>query len=155
MKENVERTHRIAAGAIIIKDNKILLVRYHDNSGTTLLAAPGGAVKNEEGLSQAAVREVKEETGIEIVPDKILCVEDMYSRKYRMVKFWFLCQLVGGRLERTQGAIAETIIEAKWYAKEELKNEVVYPRIIMESDWESFFRDNWQTKYLDLKYADF
>jgi 8-oxo-dGTP diphosphatase len=155
MKENVERTHRIAAGAIIIKDNKILLVRYHDNSGTTLRAAPGGAVKNEEGLSQAAVREVKEETGIEIVPDKILCVEDLYSRKYRMAKVWFLCQLVGGRLERTQGAIAEKIIDAKWYTNEELKNEVVYPQIIREYDWKSFFKGDWQVKYLELRYADF
>jgi 8-oxo-dGTP diphosphatase len=155
MKENVERTHRIAAGAIIIKDNKILLVRYYDNSETTLLAAPGGAVKNEERLSQAAVREVKEETGIEIVPGKILCVEDLYSRKYRMVKVWFFCRIVGRQLKRTQDAIVEKIIDAKWYTKAELKNEVVYPRIIMEYDWGSFFKNSWHTRYLGLSYADF
>lgn len=151
----MDRVHRIAAGAIIIKDNKILLVRYRDKSGTTLLAGPGGGVNNEEGLSQAVVREVKEETGIDIVPDKILCVEDLFSRKYRMVKVWFLCQTVGGHLERTQGAVDETIIEANWYTKNRLKNEVVYPSIIMESDWKLFFKDDWKTKYLKLKYADF
>jgi 8-oxo-dGTP diphosphatase len=151
----MEREHRISAGAIIIKDNKILLVSYADKQGKTNLVAPGGGVNNEEGLSQAVVREVKEETGVEIVANKILCVEDLYSRKYRMVKVWFLCQMDGGQLERTQGAIAETIIEAKWYAKEDLKNEVVYPRIIMESDWDLFFKDSWQTKYLELSYADF
>src|SRR4030042_6558153 len=141
----MERVHRIAAGAIIIKDNRILLVRYGDISGKSYLVAPGGSVNSEEGLSQAVVREVKEETGIEIAPNKLLCVEDLYSRKYRMVKVWFLCQIVGGQLERTQGAIDETIIEAKWYSKEELKNEVVYPQIIMESDWELFFKGDWAT----------
>jgi 8-oxo-dGTP diphosphatase len=151
----MEKEHRISAGAIIIHNNKILVVRYNNSSGKTYLVCPGGGVNNEEGLSQAVVREVKEETGIEIVPDKIVCVEDLYSRKYRMVKIWFLCRMVGGQLERTQGAIAETIIEAKWYAKEDLKNEVVYPRIIMESDWDLFFKDSWQTKYLELSYADF
>jgi ADP-ribose pyrophosphatase YjhB (NUDIX family) len=151
----MERKHRISTGAIIIQDNKILLVRYADRQGKTYLAAPGGGVNNEEGLSQAAVREVKEETGVEVVPNKILCVEDLYSRRYRMVKVWFLCQMVGGQLEKTQGAIDETIIEAKWYAKEELRNEVVYPQIITESNWESFLKSNWETKYLELSYADF
>ncbi len=116
----MERVHRIAAGAIIIKDNRILLVRYGDISGKSYLVAPGGSVNSEEGLSQAVVREIKEETGIEIAPNKLLCVEDLYSRKYRMVKVWFLCQIVGGQLERTQGAIDEKISEVKWYSKEEL-----------------------------------
>jgi ADP-ribose pyrophosphatase YjhB (NUDIX family) len=151
----MEREHRIATGAIIIKGNKILLVRYADRQGKTYVVAPGGGVHNEEGLSEAVIREVKEETGIEIVADKILCVEDLYSRKYRMVKVWFLCQTVGGHLERTQGAVDETIIEANWYTKNRLKNEVVYPSIIMESDWKLFFKDDWKTKYLKLKYADF
>ena len=151
----MEREHRISAGAIIIHNNKILLVRYNNSSGKTNLVAPGGGVNNEEGLSQAVVREVKEETGVEIVANKILCVEDLYSRKYRMVKVWFLCQMVGGQLEKTPGAIDEAIIEAKWYTNQELKNETVYPSIIMEYDWESFAKDNWQAKYLELKYADF
>jgi 8-oxo-dGTP diphosphatase len=151
----MERKHRISTGAIIIHDNKVLLVRYNDRLGKTYLVAPGGGVNNEEGLSQAVVREVKEETGIEAVPNKILCVEDLYSRKYRMVKIWFLCQMVGGQLEKTQGAIDETIIEVKWYAKEELKNEVVYPQIITESNWDLFFNGRWETRYLELRYADF
>lgn len=151
----MKREHRISTGAIIIHNNRILLVRYNDRLGKSYLVAPGGGVNNEEGLSQAVVREVKEEAGIEVVPNKILCVEDLYSRKYRMVKVWFLCRMVGGQLERTQGAIDEAIIEAKWYTKEELKDETVYPRIIKESDWESFFKSNWETKYLELRQAGF
>ncbi len=151
----MERKNRIAAGAIIINDNEILLVRYSDRAGKTYLAAPGGGADSEEGLSRAAVREVKEETGIEVKPDKILCVEELLSGKCRMIKIWFLCHVTGGRLERTQGAIDENIIEAGWYSREDLENEVVYPSIIMDFDWELFFKDNWEAKYLELKYAEF
>lgn len=151
----MQRVHRISAGAIIVHNNKILLTRNSDTPGKTYLVAPGGGVNSEEGFSQAAVREVKEETGVEVVPTKILCVEDLYWRNYRIIKFWFLCQMVGGQLERTQGAIDEQIVEVKWYSKEELKNEVVYPPIIMEYDWASFLKSSWKTKYLDSRYADF
>jgi ADP-ribose pyrophosphatase YjhB (NUDIX family) len=151
----MERKHRISAGSIVIHDDRILLVRCSDIPGETYLVAPGGGVEIEEGLSQAAVREVKEETGIDVVQEKILCVEDLYWRKYRISKVWFLCRMIGGELERTQGAIDEGIIEAKWYAKDELKNEVVYPQIVAEANWELFFKDTWQTRYLELTYADF
>jgi len=147
----MERKQRISAGAIVIHNNKMLLVRCSDILGKTYLVAPGGGVENEEGLSRAAVREVKEETGIDVVPEKILCVEDLYWRKYRISKVWFLCWMVGGQLERTKGAVDEAIIEAKWYAKEELKNEVVYPQIIADLDWDLFFKDTWQTRYLELR----
>ncbi len=151
----MERKLRISAGGIIIKNNKILLVRYIENSGKSYLVAPGGSVNGEEGLSQAVVREVKEETGIDVVPDKILCVEDLCFDVYRMTKVWFLCRVTGGRLERTQGAIDEKINEAKWFSKDQLKDETVYPSIIMDYSWKSFFKDSWQTKYLELSYADF
>lgn len=151
----MERKNRIAAGAIVINNNEILLVRYFDKEGKTYLAAPGGGAHSEEGLLQAVGREVKEETGLDVVPGKILCVEELYSSKCRMIKTWFLCHITGGQLERTRGAIDENIIETNWYSREALKSEVVYPRIIMEFDWEWFFKDNWEAKYLELRYADF
>jgi len=151
----MERKLRISAGGIVIKDNRILLVRYGDISGKSYLVAPGGSVNSEEGLSQAAVRELKEETGLDIVPGKILCVEDLCFDIYRMTKVWFLCRVVGGRLERTQGAIDEKISEVKWYLKNEIRDEIVYPSIIMDYSWKSFSQKTWQTKYLEMTYADF
>lgn len=146
---------RIAAGAIIIQENKILLVRYNDLHGQSFLVGPGGSVEDDESIIQAVVREVKEETGLEVNPGKVLFIEDLDSRRYRFVKIWFLCEPIGGQLVKTQGAIDEGIIEAGWYRKEELKVEIVYPPILMNIDWQKFSEDNWKAKYLDLKYADF
>jgi len=119
------------------------------------LVGPGGGVEDDESTIQALVREVEEETGLEVSPGRVLFIEDLVSRKYRFAKIWFLCEPVGGQLMNTQGAIDEGIIEVGWYRKEDLKSETVYPPPIMDTDWQQFFEDNWETQYLDLRHADF
>jgi 8-oxo-dGTP diphosphatase len=151
----MEREHRISAGAIVIREGKVLLVRYMNRSGHSFLAGPGGGVLVHESTNQAAVREVLEETGLEVCPGKILFVEDMLSQRHRITKIWFLCALTGGKLTETQDAREEGIIEAWWYTKEQLKTETVYPSILVDYDWDAFFKDDWQTKYAELREVDF
>ena len=94
------RAHRIAAGAIIIQGEKILLVRYNDRHGGSYLVGPGGGVhSDDESVTQALTREVKEETGLEVSPYKLLLIEDLLSSRHRMVKIWFLSSTIGGQLE--------------------------------------------------------
>jgi len=151
----MERKHRISAGAIVIHGGRILLARYGDRSGKSSLVGPGGGVLSDEGINEAAIREVREETGLRVRPYRILVVEDLFSRRYRMVKIWLLCELIGGRLRNTQGAIDEGITEVGWYRKNQLQNEVVYPTILLTCDWDSFFKDNWESKYLESRNASF
>lgn len=153
--KEMEREHRISAGAIIIQSGRILLVRYGDSSDKSFLVGPGGGVLSNEGINQAVIREVREETGLEVRPYKILFVEDLFSRRYRMVKIWLLCELIGGQLKNTQGAIDEGITEVGWYRKDQLQNEVVYPPVLLSCDWDSFFKDNWESKYLEPRNANF
>ncbi|UCB42917.1 MAG: NUDIX domain-containing protein [Dehalococcoidales bacterium] len=110
----MSKEHRIDAGAIIIQENRILLVRYNNLQGQSFLVGPGGGVKGDESIIKALVREVKEETGLEVNHGKVLFIEDLVSRRYRFVKIWFLCEPIGGQLLKTQGAIDEGIIEAGW-----------------------------------------
>lgn len=150
------REQRIATGAIIMQEEKILLVRYNDRHGRSFLVGPGGGVHgDDESITQTLMREVKEETGLEVSPQKLLFVEDLLSSRYRMVKIWFLCNIIGGQVEKTQGAIDEGIVEVRWYRRDELTNEVVYPLVLMNENWESLFGDNQESKYLQLRNADF
>lgn len=90
----MSREQRIAAGAIIIQEEKILLVRYNERHRRSYLVGPGGGVhSDDESITQALMREVKEETGLEVSPCKLLFVEDLLSSCYRMVKIWFLCNI--------------------------------------------------------------
>ena len=55
---------RVAVGAIVFKDDKVLLVRRGKPPAEDLWAIPGGRVEIGETLQQAAEREILEETGI-------------------------------------------------------------------------------------------
>ena len=57
---------QIAVGAIVIRDNKILLVKRSLPPGKGLWAIPGGRVELGETLQKAAEREVREETGVTV-----------------------------------------------------------------------------------------
>ena len=151
----MEREHRISAGAIVIQEDRILLVRYNSTDGKSYLVGPGGGVLGNEGIHQAVVREVREETGLEVNPQKVLFVEDLLSRRHRIVKIWFLCNLIGGQLTNAQGALEEDITDVAWYGKDELLNEVVYPPSLLSYDWGAFPRHNWASKYLELRETDF
>ncbi|MFC2014897.1 NUDIX domain-containing protein [Chloroflexota bacterium] len=151
----MDRKLRISAGAIIIQDERILLVKHGAaRHGRDFLVGPGGGVENEESIVQAVTREVKEETGLDVSPDKILFIEDLVSPQQRVVKVWFQCHQIGGRLEKTNNAIEEGIVDARWYREEELVNEDVYPSELMNTDWRDFFKENYRTMYLESKVTD-
>jgi ADP-ribose pyrophosphatase YjhB (NUDIX family) len=149
------REYRISAGAIVIHQDKVLLVRYKVSSGKSYLVGPGGGVINDEGLNQAVVREVYEETSLEVSPRRILFIEDLALSQYRLVKIWFLCDLVGGQLESTQGARDEGIVEVGWYRRDQLHNEVVYPPPLLTQNWDTFLKDGCESIYLEMRNADF
>jgi 8-oxo-dGTP diphosphatase len=150
----LERKFRVSAGAIIIRGDEILLVRTLNSDRKDFLVAPGGGVESDEGINQACIREVREETGFEVRPDKILFIEDLVWQNKRVVKIWFLCNVTGGELTRTKGAIEEGLIEAGWFRKDQLKNEIVFPAVLMHYNWGSFSEDNWKTQYLGMKNSD-
>ena len=110
---------------------------------------------DDESITQALKREVKEETGLEVDPFKLLFVEDFLSSQNKHVKIWFLCNVVGGQVDKTQGAVDEGIVEVKWYGRDELTNEVVYPSVLLDENWELFFTYNFEAKYLGFNVADF
>jgi len=153
----LRRTHRISAGAIVLDQEKLLLVRYGRKDGNSFLAGPGGGVHMREGLTGAVVREVREETGLEVnpFPCRVLLVEEFLSQKHRHIKIWLLCRLVRGEMTKTREAEKEGIIEVGWYSRSELENEEVYPSLLSTSDWPSFLENSWETRYLELHKANF
>jgi len=151
----MEREFRISAGAIVIQEDKILLVRYKNSYGKSFLVGPGGGVLINEGTNQAVIREVREETSLEVSPYRVLFIEDLLSQRHRITKIWFLCNQVGGQLVITQNAIEEGITEVGWYRRDQLHSEVVYPTVLLSHKWGAFFKDNWQTIYIGLQNTDF
>jgi ADP-ribose pyrophosphatase len=57
---------RVAVGAIVFKNDEVLLVRRAQPPSQDIWAIPGGRVEIGETLQQAAEREIFEETGVKI-----------------------------------------------------------------------------------------
>ncbi len=147
--------HRIAAGAIVVRDDRMLLVRYGDPEGGTYLVAPGGGVLERESVADAAVRETLEETGLRVVPGPVLLIEDILATHFKMCKVWIGCDAVEGDVSATDGAREEGILEARWFRRPELESETVYPWIVTGRAWASFRARDYATEISPPRLARF
>jgi len=147
----ITRLHRIAAGGIVFKENKLLLVRYHDQ----ILVSPGGKLEDDENFNQAVVREVKEETNLLVEPLRVLAVEYIITPVFKMMKVWMLCRYCSGEIKNTQESEIEGITESGWFARTQLADEIVFPSFLMNNNWEDLQSENWQVLWLPTRVADF
>lgn len=98
-------------------------------AGRRVWALPKGWVEPGETHEMAALREIREETGIDCVIEADLCTIDywFYSRdgeaRVHKVVHFFLTRCVGGDTSRHDHEVAE----AAWFAVERALDRMTYP----------------------------
>lgn len=105
--------HPAAAACIRDEQGRILLLRRSD--GVNLWSFPGGAMELGESADEAVVREVREETGLEVEPVALIGVYSNpdYAITYpngdqvQPVITFFECRVVGGTLQPDMDEILE------------------------------------------------
>lgn len=110
------QTPKLDTRAVIFKDDKILLVK--ENNVTWSL--PGGWVDVLESVASNTVKEAKEETGLDVVPKRIIAIQDRNKHNkpiyaYGICKIFVLCEVIGGKFEKN----IETI-ETNYFSLDEL-----------------------------------
>jgi 8-oxo-dGTP diphosphatase len=111
-----------AVGAIVFRDDTVLLVKRVNHPGKGLWAIPGGRVKLGETLKEAARREVKEETGIIISPKDPIYVFDVIDRddEGRIRFHYVIVDLLADYLRGVPNPGTDAS-EARWISSQELK----------------------------------
>jgi ADP-ribose pyrophosphatase YjhB (NUDIX family) len=114
----------VGVGAVIVQDGKLVLIKRGVEPSKGKWSIPGGAVELGEGVRDTAIREAKEECGLDIklVGDKPMdaidnVVPDEKGRlQYHYILLQFLARPKGGTLKPTSDAT-----EARWVPLEEVE----------------------------------
>jgi ADP-ribose pyrophosphatase YjhB (NUDIX family) len=111
---------RLAAYAVCIEDNRVLLARYLSPTGQSNWTLPGGRVEHGEDPFDAVIREVAEETGCDAVVECLLGVDSrvipVAERRvpgplpHQNVGVFYRVRITGGELRpEPNGEIAESV----------------------------------------------
>jgi 8-oxo-dGTP diphosphatase len=115
----------VGVGVVIVECGKLVLVRRGAEPALGKWSFPGGAVELGEVVRDAAVREAKEECGldVELVEDTPMDVYDILTMdengrlRYHYVLLQFLARPKRGQLEPTSD-----VTDARWVPLEEVEN---------------------------------
>jgi ADP-ribose pyrophosphatase YjhB (NUDIX family) len=103
----------VAANVAIIHEGKILLTKREDFETWIL---PSGGVEDGESIAQAAIRETKEETGLDVELTRLVGVYSRLSNMSPVHAILFTARPVGGEIKCQEG---ETIA-VEWFAFDEI-----------------------------------
>ena len=125
-----------SSSAIVVKDGKILVQKRRDNGKWGL---PGGIMDVGETIARSCIREVKEETGLDV---EIVRLTGIYSDPATQVVAYpdgnvvqhvaasFECRVVGGTL-----ALDHESTDAQWIDPRALPEPFVTSQRVRIEDW--------------------
>ena len=123
---------RPRACAAILNDDKILMV-CHNTPSRTYWTLPGGGWQAGETLEQTAVREVKEETGLDVEVVQLLLEEDYEFGK----SYCYLAKLIGETIEPTlaylpaeESTFGTMLHSVAWHLLKDKKDDIQVSKVI-------------------------
>ncbi len=119
------RDPKLAAGALIVHENKVLLIRRGVVPRIGYWALPSGFVEYDEQPRPALRREVAEETGLQVEIGRVVDVFALSDKRKQGVFLLFEATLVGGELQA-----GDDVSQARWFAREEIPwAELAFPQM--------------------------
>lgn len=122
--------------ALIYDDNENILIVKNIKGDSFYWSLPGGAVEGEETLEQAIIREVKEETGFNVVVTGLSSVREMFfeERGHHALIITFHAKIIDGEININDPD--NDIVEVRWANSESVKELMpsLFERLKINSD---------------------
>ena len=139
------QTPKLDTRAAVFEHGKILLVK--ENNGKWSL--PGGGVDVNLSVKENTVKEVKEESGLDVTADRIIAIQDrdrhnLPAYAYGVCKIFVLCSVMGGQFEKN----IETT-EFRYFNKAELPELATEKNTKeqIEMCFNAYYNKNWIVEF--------
>lgn len=113
---------RLACRAVIVRHGQLLLVNAYSDGRSDLWCAPGGGVEKGQSLPDNLVREVREETGLEIEVGELLGINEFHNTEdgFHQVDLFFRCEILQGEISQDWQDPDAVVTQRRFFAEDEL-----------------------------------
>lgn len=95
------RSPRVATRALILHENRLLLVNAYPGTRSDLWCAPGGGAEPGQSLPANLMREVMEETGLTVAVGSPALINEFHdpASGFHQVDIFFRCTITAGQID--------------------------------------------------------
>ena len=108
----------IVAEVYVKKDDKVLMVQENKEGIKGKWDMPAGKLEDNESIIEAAIRETKEETNIDIDIKGIIAIQENVSSIGQLLILYFLGEYIDGEIKFDNKEISNV----QWMTEEEIRN---------------------------------
>ncbi len=128
---------RMAVRAVILQDDRLLLVNAWPEGQSDLWCAPGGGVERGQSLPDNLAREVFEETGLRIAVGDPCLVNEFHDPKgsFHQVDLYFRCTIIAGQLDDSWQDPEGIVTRRRWVRRDQMAGLRFKPDSLPDVAW--------------------
>ena len=126
---------RLAVRAVILHEGRLLLVNAYSDGQSDLMCAPGGGVELGASLPDNLIREVFEETGLQIEVGVPCLVNEFHdpTRGFHQVDVYFHCQVIGSpQIDADWQDLERIVTDRRWVTRDQMTGLRVKPDALID-----------------------
>lgn len=130
------RPIRLATRAIILHENRLLLVNAWKGR-TDLWCAPGGGAEPHSSLPENLIREVHEETGLQIDVGPVCLINEFHdpNSDFHQTDIYFRAQIISGEIAADWADPEGIVSHRRWVTRAELAQIKAKPDSLAALAW--------------------